>query len=492
MQLMVLLSLWTASATEVVWLTPAGSEEADRMAEIAASVGPPLAAIDFRAAASDIVEADEAAYRELEAVVQSSRAFEAKLDGELVIMRDLDPAVENITIVRDEADRNRLFAALTYQGFAVDRFFMDQLGADDRASLFRYDLAGEWIERPWMDAVAIEPDRSATAYEIAEAPQRVAYAEVRDEVRRETLPARILFSNGLPDNATLVIDGRQVTGAQASVQPGHHYVHVALDGRVIFRDEVELRSAGFVNLEISVTDLVWNRWRTGVLNGNEPDLPADLRPSLDVFGGEVVLAWIEKDKVKAVKLGPEGYTAVSTRASASDGKGGDSDRGLSIGLGVLGGWFSSGEFYTQNPLADDGTAFSPTVATVNAGAIGFDVDVNYDLGLFRVAVGMNAVVTLGERHFAQYNGDSKTRFRPQPYLAVGIPWVQVTAGYMFPFHPTVGGRATVGLFEGLELRVSGWVGIGGPRSRADGTNYSSLPIYSAVGGIGYRIPVMRR
>ena len=168
----VLLFPVTAVAGEVVWFGE--PEPADRLTVSAEALpsGPELDLTDLATASSRFGQTDRRALDDLEAALEEVRPYEARLDGELVIMRDLARPIEAVTVLRTEGDRDVLFKALAYQGFAVDRYFLQTLADDPEGEPFRVTVDGQVLERPWVDANALDPERSITAYDIAEAPQR--------------------------------------------------------------------------------------------------------------------------------------------------------------------------------------------------------------------------------------------------------------------------------------------------------------------------------
>ena len=79
-----------ALAADVVWLTEPASDQHQRVAAQAGSSAGPLSAADLRGAATRETDDDGAAIDALRAAVDSVRAYETKLDGELLIMQELD------------------------------------------------------------------------------------------------------------------------------------------------------------------------------------------------------------------------------------------------------------------------------------------------------------------------------------------------------------------------------------------------------------------
>ncbi len=479
------LAATSAHAAEVVWLTPPLPELAAHVAEASGARGAPLVPEDLRCAASAWGPADDAAYRVLDDTLREVRRFETRLDGELLIMRDLDAPIRGVSLLRDEADRDKLFAALAYQGFAVDRFFMEGLATDARAEAYRVELSGLALERPWMDAVALAPDRAVTPYDIAEAPQRIAYEEVRREVRG-ALPGEIRVL-GLPEGAFPIIDGvRQKPSAAGGyrVVPGRHLVHVAWGDRILARWDVRLEPAGRVELVPAVSEAAWRAFIDAIASGGSPALPEGLEASIAAMGGEVWIARVdERGAPSAVRLTSGGVAPVSLPRRTTTRS--DAEGGFSLAGGLGAGWLYSGDFYTQDPSVPH------TVATVNAVAADLHVEIAWDAGLFRGVAGLDAWIPFGANHVA-LSGERALRIRPAPFLAAGVRWAQVTGGILLPYHPFVGLQASIPLYRGLEIRAAGLYGFGMTLGRADGSTYDAQRLHTVTVGAAWRQRAVRQ
>ena len=79
------------------------------------------------------------------------------------------------------------------------------------------------------------------------------------------------------------------------------------------------------------------------------------------------------------------------------------------------------------------------------------------------------------------------RLRPVPHVSVGVGPATVSVGYVFPYHPAVGGRGAIPLPGPLELRWMGWFGLPGSRDRDGADPYDLKPLGMAAGGIGLRL-----
>ena len=468
---MLTLALLTAAhAADVVWIGEPPDDQ--RAAVLAASGGQEVALVDLRAMATDQTDADDDALDQLAEAVEAVRSYETQLDGELVIMRDLQPAIDAITLLRNDTDRSALFSALAYQGFAVERYFGDSLATSDDAAPYRTTLNGVAVERPWMDAVALEPEREVTAYDIAEAPQRIAYAGARALVN-EVLPASIRPPG---DDGVLFVDGRETRpGATGDVKlpPGRHLVHLERAGRVLGRWDLRVDAGEQRTLELPLDDATWATFVEGIPTATT--VPEPVQPVLEAAGGEV---WFARPGARSPEVWSASGTTLSSvdvampKAGGSSDDGGDGPR---LHVAVLGGWTGSHDFYYQAPGAD------PTFGTVNATTIGATAGTDLHLGPLRLGLGIDALMPLGAGHTAK-TGDNELRLRPVPHAVVGLGPATVAVGYVFPYHPAVGARGAIPLPGPFELRYLGWFGI---PTKPDG--YQLRPLGMVAGGVGVRL-----
>lgn len=472
-----ILALSFAHAADVVWLSP--PDDTTRAAVLAAAGGTELDAIELRASASDASDADQAAFKALAAALETVRPYEQQLDGELLIMRDLQRPIESVTLLRDEGDRSALFAALAYQGFAVDRFFGDDLSSSDDAAMYRVEYAGTFAPTPWRDAVALEPERNVSAYDIAEAPQRVRYGAVQQLVG-EQLPAS-LIPGTLPKGSALMVDGRAASAdatGSIKVAPGRHLAHVQHGDRVLQRWDLALQPGAQADLEVAVSDGVWKAFVDQLADGGTA--PDALLPLFEARGD----VWFARPGAKSPTVFlVDASGSIRSETVEMTPTGGTDDRTSSrpgIQLGLVGGWTGSHDFYYQNPTVE------PTAGTVNAATVGGSAGVEVPLGPVQVAAGIDVLVPLGADHAAQTGGDSM-RLRPVPHVAVGLRPASVAVGYAFPYHPAVGLRGSVPLVGPLELRWLGWYGLPTTASREGSADYSYRPLGMAAGGVGVRL-----
>ncbi len=472
-----ILALSFAHAADVVWLSP--PDAPTRAAVLAAAGGAEIDAIALRASASDASDADRAAFKALAAALETVRPYEQQLDGELLIMRDLQRPIASLTLLRDEGDRSALFAALAYQGFAVDRFFGDDLSSSDEAAMYRVEYAGTFVPTPWRDAVALEPARKVSAYDIAEAPQRVRYGAVQQLVG-EQLPAS-LIPGDLPEGSELMVDGRagnaDATGS-IKVAPGRHLAHLQHGERVLQRWDLTLAPGDQADLEVAVSDAAWKAFVSGLADGGTA--PSAFLPIFEARGD----VWFARPGPKAPTVflvDASGSIRSETVEMTPTGTTGDPQASRpGIQLGLVGGWTGSHDFYYQNPTVE------PTFGTVNAATVGASAGVEVPVGPVQVAAGIDVLVPLGADHAAQ-TGDDAMRLRPVPHAAIGFRPASVAIGYAFPYHPAVGLRGSVPLVGPLELRWLSWYGLPTTASREGSTDYSYRPLGMAAGGVGVRL-----
>ena len=475
--LSLLLAALSADAAEVVWLSPPeDAQQSARALALAGADGPgtPLSEVPGLAAAFS--EDDASALEALAGALRDVRAFEQRLDGELLIMRDLDPPLDAITVLRDDQDRARVYAARAYQGFAVDRFFEDTLGEDERAEPYRASLGGGVVPRPWLDAVALEPDRAITAYEIAEAPQRVRFEAVRAQ-SQSALPGALAVPT-LPDGARLVVDGRPTDpgpGAIVRVRPGRHYAHVEVDDRIVARWSGLVTSGGRVELPLRVPDadaaLAWVE--------RLPAAPPDgLSDDLAALADEVWL--VDGASGRAWEWTSSGIRPLDVSLDAPRASGGEAEDGLqpTVGLAVGAGWLATRDFYFQDPVNTEAT-----FGTVNAFTGVVAVSGGLDLGALRIEGGVDLLWTPGSPHVARW-ADKQTHFRGFLHVAAGLPEARLAVGWLTPHHLGLGPRLALPLGP-VELVGSGTFGIALPPAPEEGT-WTGAPVFSAWAGVGTR------
>jgi hypothetical protein len=156
---------------------------------------------------------------------------------------------------------------------------------------------------------------------------------------------------------------------------------------------------------------------------------------------------------------------------------------LAARVAVGGGWVSTGDFFLQN--VSDGAPY--TSETVNAGSFALSAGGEFKEGLLAAGLAIDAQFALGDWHTLP-TGTSTTSTFLYPHLAVGLPWVQATAGVLFPWHVGLGGRAHYPIWRSFEVYAAGTVGLPIEQSRDPDPAFAPQPIYSAWGGVAWRGP----
>lgn len=438
-----------ALAAEVVWLDSPEPRSASVVASAAGAKGQPLGVLDLRAAASEPGPVDKAAWSRLDRTLEEVRAFEAKLDGELVIARDLAEPIAAITLLSSQAERARLRRALAYQGFAVHRLTGGDL-SDPEAESYAVDLGDARFLKPWVDAVALDPAHVISAYDIAEAPERVAYG-THAQALTQVLPATIRAQD-LPADSELWLNGAPAelpdTGL-LRVSPGRHLLHLVEQGRVVERWVVDIGAGSVADVQLQSRHSDWVAALEGLRSGPTPAL---LVPAVQAMGGEVWVARRGEASPVVFKLTEKRVEERLITLDPPKSSGDTPSDGLFLrgSLGV--GWMWSGDFLASHPGAPS------TYGTVNAVMPEASAELSLRRGLLALDVGSSIWVPLGQHHTA-LTGTTELRPRPMPYVAVGVPYAQVIAGYLFPHHPIAGLRAELPLGEtALSLRAEGRIG----------------------------------
>jgi hypothetical protein len=457
-----------------VWLSPPSDVDRDRVAVAAGAEGPALDGEDLVAAAAALSPRDEQAHVQLDQTLDRVRGLEDRLDGELVIMRDLDVAIDAIPVLRNERDAERVFAALAYQGFAVARYFAEDLATEDTAAPYRSTIGGRAMVRPWVDAAALAPEREITAYEIAQGPQRAAFRDTQAMLNSEAR-ARI-DASAAPEGADLYVDGRTaLVAADGSIRvaPGRHWIHATKGGVVAARWIVRVEPGADVALEAPPARAGWKALVDGL--GTLRETPPELRDAVRALGGEV---WIARPGTKA----PEAWRLTTETVAPADvgsrpvvarSKRSAGDENTPLAFSAGGGWFQSDDFYLQDPFEAPRTKDTVNAPLVAAGALW-----SAGGGALRFGLGGDLLVTLGDHHVALY-GDESTHLRPHVFLHAGHEVVGITAGALFPHHGAVGLHGRIPLGPGFALAPRALVGLAPMRDYESGADWRAEPVVAA-------------
>lgn len=442
-----------------------------------ASATPGMAAIsaELVAPSDPWTEGDARAIAFLGEELQAVRPLADVFDGELQIMVRLQAALAEIHAIRPE-DRDLVYSALAFEGFAVQRYFQDTLATDPGAAQYRVQIQGRWEAAPWVDAVALNPERLPSAQDISDQAVLLVFQELRAR-HLLTPPVTISVSN-LPANARLVVDGRDAAADRARVLAGTHRVALVQDG-VIRQRDVGFRAPDTtlaLTMPASTADL-------GALGASLAGGPPTAKLSPGVLA---VLSQQDQPVTLVVpaKRGPLIYDVQGDLAQlrAAERR---SDAPRLLGRVTLGGgWYYDGEFLIENAV--DGAP--STRGTVNAVAPTASLELELrPAPWFAAGLGADLSVPVGQYHDLPV-GDDRMRLRAYPHVALGHPIAQLTAGLLLPWRLGVGARVQVPLGHVLELDGAYVYGIGVDRPREDGQDdFEPTDSATAWLGVGARI-----
>ncbi len=430
----------------------------------------PVAVADV-GAAPRFTDADSAAVRALLDEHARCRPMLDEFDGELAIIRGLDGALDAVTLVRP-SDVDAVWSALVLQGLAVHRYFPDLSAADAAQAGVARTLSARPENRPWADAIALLPDRMPSEAELGDEAARRAYQEQR--ARALMVKAGAVELTGLPDGATVVVDGRPQAGARAMVPGGRHRVSVEVGGDVHLRARVdvapgEVAAVPYLAVSADVAALAPRLAEAGAAVRLEPAVVARLA----TFEGPVFL-------VAPGKRGPRVFEVkdgVAVLADAPARSAPSRERRPSLLVAVAEAGVYDGDYLLQN--VDQGA--TEDVSTVNAGAPVVGVGGEVPLGPVAAGAGVDLLFPLGDFHSLP-SGDRTLRLRAHPYAAVGAGPVRATVGWWTPWHLGVGLRGALPLTGPLSLAGAYVHGLGLTRARDTGPDFT--PAASRVGWLG--------
>jgi hypothetical protein len=409
-------------------------------------------------------------------------------DGELQIMARLAKATADVRALRSPADRDLLVRALQLNGFAVARTYQDDLATDPAAAPYRRALGATAVPAAWLDAAALATTPAPSAEAVPEPALRLAYDSARASV--EAMPRGAIVLGHLATSATVTVDGRKVTDSgRVSVVPGRHFVTVQVGNTVLATLDPRVEPGMDVRIDIPYGPVEHERLRSAV---QSPDASAWNMPEAAYLLSRIgepraYVAVPDGPRTRVYALDGANVARIplagGRAAPATDAEGWHADVAVAAG----GAWAYAPDWYTVHA----GSGAPHAVSTVNAGAPLLTAQARARNGLFAATLGVDGAVALGEWHDWP-TGDSRTRAFLYPHVGVGLPWLQVTAGPLFPFWFGVGARADVPLTGPLELHVGAVRGLGITAVRDDGSVWDPYGANLLWAGIGARLGPTRR
>lgn len=405
--------------------------------------------------------------------VREARDRREEFDVELGLARGLAVAVDQVDVLRDAADRDAMIQALLWQASMVNLAFApEQFPQAPEARDFRAELPGLIANGALLDALALDPGRRYTSGEL---PERATFdaLEALSGVLGTLLPGTVMLGR-LPEGATLVVDGVVVEapGEALELVPGHHYLHVVVDGQLAARAELDLLPGATVDLPTSVDARQLKAAETAVEQGSLAQVPSQVTSAVD----RVAAAWPGIDVYLATQTAdgqlevlPYGGGAKIVQRKAVTLVFGGEIGGLAI---------TSPAFAWANP---DGRDVGQEVSTY-AGTAGFDVE----LGVYNVALlgGVDVVITPTEEllygtgqsgatmadnlstpvYARVHGGGGLYALRPDPDRRKATLLLAGTYGWFSPGHVGPGAQLTLGapMGKGRQVRLTAVAFQGSP------------------------------
>lgn len=417
---------------------------------------------------------DQQAIEALAAELEATRPLLDVFDGELQVLRRLELAADAVEILREQ-DRDLLYRARVLQGFAAWRYYGESL-QDAGAAAWRYGgdgSGGPVANRPWVDAVALDPDRAPSPELLPDEQARRAYQSVRAWLLMQPDASVELASPA--DGAWIVLDGRPQRTERVRVLPGEHRLHVESPAGVHLRSKQRLASGQAVRLTIPATATELASLASSLPAKGAMALPAPALERLGNLPGPVTLLVQDGRALRRYELRAGAAHALSDAV-------GPAARGIwTLRSSLSAAWMNDGEWYLQH--AAEGAEHD--MGTVNGVLPGLHLGGAARLGPMSLGLGVDGRMGVGENQVL-YVGDANQRLRLHPHLAVGLPWVQATVGAALPWRLGLGGRLQIPLMGPME-----WTGgflweKGLTYNLPDGRTFSPTDALSAWTGMGMR------
>lgn len=385
--------------------------------------------------------ADERAYEGLRAEIVEGRARWDQFDVELDIARQLDVALAGVDIVRDRRDLEHVIGALLLQGSAVSRAW-PPMGFQDapEAEVFRAPVPGARVNRPWLDAIGLQPDRTFVKGDVADGGPWPEFQEIL--TRLQGLPPGYLDLSDFPRDGKVYIDGDDVEMGlrQVELRPGTHFVHLVRDGVVIGRQKIAVEAGITTRAPLEVDGSELGSARATLIGGSTVGFPVDVTHALDAIGkfhssSSLYVAALDEGRVVV-----QPYAGDAKRVRK---------RPVTV---VLSGEIGGGAIIS--PLFDPVDGDTTTAAAAHGG-LGLEIGIYYGaiLGGFDIALTPGQTITHGNR---DETANVTSSVLPQAWGGVGAYLLRpneshatlllaATYGWYGPAHLGPGGRIALGI-----------------------------------------------
>lgn len=431
---------------------------------------------------------DVAALEALTAEVEAVSGLLDAFGGEEAIMERLQVALDAVTFLRGPEDRAIVREALLLQGLAVERWWGADLATEDAADPWRTVVAGAWHVRPWVDAVALDPDRRDPPAGLENEPAWAALDLLRQA--QLTAPPSYVRAEGFEPDCVLWLDGRPAAAQRLEVAPGVHRAHVTCGGVVVARGADRLWEGKslilrrpFLHADIPVVAAVLTSAEANVA------LPPPAIPALASLGDDVRVAVERPDgtvRVFAVASGLAWVPAVLPEVAPEvdalpEGRlPGPKQAWVELKATAGLGWGYDRDYYTL--LADRGIPDARSTVHVPWGVAGLGVA--FTPSVFAVGVGADVMAAGTVNGFLVHPDGREQKLRGHVYGEVGLRWLRATAGLLYPWHTAVGGRAVLNVNRWVVVEAGGLYGLSRTEARGPTPPVPGTPAACAWLGAG--------
>jgi hypothetical protein len=438
-------SLWlcgeAVAGPILVWLEPQVPEQRlVRRAESDTGEVSHLAHVDLAFPPMPANAEDDRSYDTLRAAVVDGRARWQDWDVEAAIAAQVTDAIDGITVVRSERELRDLADAHLLAGAAVSRAFNPSTFAETAdAERFRAVAPGGVVNRPWYDAIGLDPERPWARSDVADGSPFPEFSDVLRDVG--SLPAGTVDLSRIPPSSQVYIDGALVehSSGSASVRPGRHWFHVVRNGGIAGRGRVDVPSGRSVPAPLVVDDVELAEAKRLLVEGFTGSLPDDVKAAIDA------LARAHRGGVFLGAVDGEGRVVVRPYRNAEL---------IGSGLFALSATGEVGFGLVASPLFDD--ANGEVVSAPGAhGGLGLEVGVSHAalMGGLDVAFLPTQTLSYGNKDGTE---NVHASVLPQPWLGAGVyvlrpnkPRTTLLIGgtwtFDAPAHRALGARVSLGL-----------------------------------------------
>jgi hypothetical protein len=441
--------LWAPSALAqsfVVWMeAEVPDEKAVKRADKLTGGSNHLSHVDLAFPPQPATDEDKDRFDKLRKAISEGQARWDEFDVEIGIAQELQGIIDVIDVLRDERDLQDLVQARLFQGAAVNKGFDPASFPDDEtAAPFRVVLSGVVANLPWVQAMALQPDRVFTRADIADGS---AFPDLQKLiVPMQALEPGFVDLTELPKGTVLYLDGREadVTNPKLSVRPGRHFFHVMRKEVVGGRQIISVDSAESVPLPIAVNRTALEQTRLKVLEGTTNGLPQEVKDSIETLSnfheGAIFVAAVSDKGAVTVLPYARGAQLLKEKVVTV------------VAAGEVGGGAVISTIFDQS-----------TGNNITAPAV--DAHLGLEIGVYNVAVlgGCDLAIVPGNTvtHGPADETDTDSRNNVsgsalwQPWGGLGLYAVRPTGttptlliaatyGWDFPAHMAFGGRITFG------------------------------------------------